>query len=112
MLSSLDVRAQTGSGSIQLKNVQGSLWADSGSGSLFITGRPSALWKIETGSGSVSLDVGGAPYSLDAETGSGEVQTSAPITTRIDDRHHVVGNVGGGGAKIRIVTGSGDIKIH
>jgi hypothetical protein len=112
MLSSLDVKAQTGSGSIQLKNVQGSLWADTGSGSLEIAGKPSASWKIETGSGDVNLSVGSAPYSLDAETGSGDVQTSAPITSQSSDKHHIVGNVGGGGPKVRIVTGSGDIRIH
>ncbi len=112
MLSSLDVKAQTGSGSIQLKNVQGSLWAHTGSGDLNITGRPGAAWKIETGSGSVSLDVGGAPFTLDAETGSGDVETSSPISSHGFDKHHLVGDVGGGGPKVRIVTGSGDIKIH
>ncbi len=112
MLSSLDVKAQTGSGSIQLKNVQGALWAHTGSGDLGITGRPTSPWKLETGSGSVTLEVGGAPFSLDAETGSGDVQTNVPVSSPAFNKHHVVGNVGGGGPKVRVVTGSGDIKIR
>ncbi len=112
MLSSLDVKAQTGSGSIELKNVQGSLWAHSGSGDIDVTGRPSSNWKVETGSGSVTLDTGGASFALDAETGSGDVQTSTPVPSHGSDKHHVVGNVGAGGPKVRINTGSGDIKIR
>jgi hypothetical protein len=112
MLSSLDVKAQTGSGSIELKNVQGSLWAHTGSGDINASGRPGSGWKLETGSGSVTLDVGGSPYSLDAETGSGSVHTSPQINSSGEDKHHVVGNVGGGGPRIRITTGSGDIKIN
>ena len=112
MLSSLDVKAQTGSGSIELKNVQGSLWAHSGSGDLGVSGKPTSAWKLETGSGNVTLAMGGAPYALDAETGSGDVQTSAPVSTQSSDKHHVVGNVGGGGPKVHVVTGSGDIKIN
>ena len=112
MLSSLDVKAQTGSGSIELKNVQGSLWAHTGSGDVGVSGRPSSAWKLETGSGSVTVDVGGAPFSLDAETGSGDVQTNVALNAQSSDKHHVIGNVAGGGPKVRINTGSGDIKIR
>ena len=113
MLSSLDVKAQTGSGSINLKNVQGALWAHTGSGNIQVSGRPSSAWKVETGSGSVTLDVGKIGYSLDAETGSGNVETSEPITMQGSfDKHHVVGNVGGGGPRIRVSTGSGDVHIR
>ncbi len=113
MLSSLDVKAQTGSGSIALKNVQGSLWAHTGSGDLQVAGRPASAWKLETGSGTVTLDVGSVPYSLDAETGSGDIHTSSELSkTLSNDKHHLVGNAGGGGPKIRVNTGSGDIKIQ
>jgi hypothetical protein len=112
MLSSLDVKAQTGSGTIQLKNVQGSLWAHTGSGDLQVSGRPSSSWKLETGSGSVSLDLGDAPFSLDASTGSGDIQSSSPINSRTQDKHHTVGDVHGGGPQVRVSTGSGDIRIH
>ena len=112
MLSSLDVKATTGSGNIQLNNVQGSLWARTGSGNLGVSGRPSSSWKLEAGSGNVTLDVGGAPFSLDAETGSGNVETSMPMSTHGSDKHHVTGNVGAGGPAVHISTGSGDIKIR
>jgi DUF4097 and DUF4098 domain-containing protein YvlB len=112
MLSSLDVKAQTGSGSIQLKNVQGALWAQTGSGDLDISGRPASAWKVETGSGSVNLAVGSAPFSLDAETGSGDVKTAMQLSSTNSDKHHVIGTVGGGGPRLRVVSGSGDISIH
>jgi len=112
LLSSLDVKAQTGSGSIQLKNVQGSLWAHSGTGDVSVSGRPAGGWKLETGTGNVTLDAGGAPYSLDAETGSGAVEAGAAISSSGSDTHHLIGNVGGGGPKVRINTGTGNIRIQ
>lgn len=112
MLSSLDVKAQTGSGSIDLKNVQGSLWAQTGSGNLEISGRPAQAWKLETGSGNVTVATGGAPFLIDAETGSGDVETSVPVSSQGGDKHHVMGTVGGGGPKVRIETGSGDIRVR
>jgi hypothetical protein len=112
MLSSLDVKAQTGSGSIELKNVQGSLWAHTGTGDVTVSGRPAGGWKLETGTGNVTLDAEGAPYRLDAESGSGDVETGAGFTSSGPDKRHVIGNVGGGGTKVRIYTGSGDIRVR
>jgi hypothetical protein len=112
MLSSVDVKAQTGSGDIQLKNVQGTLWAHTGSGDLQVSGRPSSGWKLETGSGSVTLDLGDAPFSIDAETGSGSFESSPAINSHVQDKHHTVGDVRGGGPQIRVSTGSGDIRVH
>lgn len=112
MLSSLDVKAQTGSGTIELKNVQGSLWAHTGVGTVDIEGRPSAAWKIETGMGSVKVALGGAAYSLDAETGLGSIHTSAALSSQGTGKEHLQGNVGGGGPKVRIVTAAGDIRVE
>ena len=112
MLSSLDVKAQTGSGSIELKNVQGSLWAHTGSGNVTVSGRPGAAWKLESGSGDVSVNAGGAGIALDAETGSGDIQTSQSLSGQVGDRHHMIGNLAGGGPRVRITTGSGNISIR
>ncbi|HEX3437843.1 MAG TPA: DUF4097 family beta strand repeat-containing protein [Pseudacidobacterium sp.] len=113
MLSASSVRAHTGSGSIRLRNVQGELNAETGSGDMEIQGQPTAPWKLETGSGSVTMNTGNARFSLDAETGSGSVHSDPPITTHGSfEKHHIVGDVNGGGPTVRVETGSGDIRIH
>jgi DUF4097 and DUF4098 domain-containing protein YvlB len=65
-----------------------------------------------TGSGSVTLTTGGAHFSLDASTGSGGVHSDPPITTHGSlEKHHVMGDINGGGPTVRVETGSGDIRI-
>jgi hypothetical protein len=108
-----DVKAHTGSGSIHLQGVDGSLYAHTGSGDIEVGGQPASGWKLETGSGSVTLNTGSAHFTLDASTGSGSVQSDPPLTTHGSfDRHHVQGDVNGGGSTVRISTGSGDVRIH
>jgi hypothetical protein len=107
-----DVKAETGSGSIRLQGVAGALRASTGSGDIEAQGQPTADWKLSTGSGSVRLAVGNARFNLDADTGSGSINVSQPITMQGSlNRHHVNGVVNGGGPAIRVGTGSGDIQI-
>ena len=107
-----DVRAQTGSGSIRLDNVQGTLRAQTGSGSMEIQGQPTDIWKLGTGSGDVTLRTGSSHFTLDASTGSGSVHSDPPLTTHGNlERHHIVGDINGGGPTVRVETGSGDIHI-
>jgi len=107
-----DVKAETGSGSVRLQGVAGALKASTGSGDIEAQGQPTSDWKLSTGSGSVRLIVGNAHFNLDADTGSGSVNVSQPITMQGSlNRHHVSGAVNGGGPIIRISTGSGDIQI-
>ncbi|MGC1463619.1 MAG: DUF4097 family beta strand repeat-containing protein [Terracidiphilus sp.] len=108
-----DIKAETGSGSIELRNVNGGLHAETGSGSIKVGGTPSALWKLETGSGSVELWTGSAALTLDAETGSGSVNTDREMTTQgTQNQHHITGKIGGGGALVKVETGSGSIRVH
>ncbi|MGC2618744.1 MAG: DUF4097 family beta strand repeat-containing protein [Acidobacteriaceae bacterium] len=108
-----DVKAHTGSGTIHLQGVDGSLYAHTGSGDIEVGGKPTSGWKIETGSGSVTLNTGSARFTLDASTGSGDVHSDPPLTTHGSlERHHVQGDINGGGPTVRISTGSGDIRIH
>ncbi len=113
MLSARDVKAQTGSGNITLKNVQSGLWAQTGSGDLQISGRPLAPWKLETGSGNVTADTGGAPMSLNATAGSGDLSynggTLKPGSG--SGKEHLIGDANGGGPQVRINTGSGDVRV-
>lgn len=108
-----DVKAHTGSGSIRLQGVDGSLYAHTGSGDIEVGGHPGAAWKIETGSGTVTINSGGAHFTLDASTGSGSVHSDPPLTMHGSiDRHHVQGDINGGGPTVRVSTGSGDVRIH
>lgn len=111
--SANDVKATTGSGSIHLQGVSGSLFAETGSGDVEIGGNPTSDWKVETGSGSVTLNVGSAHFTLDASTGSGSVHSDPPLTMHgAIERHHVQGDINGGGPTVRVQTGSGDVRIH
>jgi len=108
-----DVKAETGSGSIRLQGLSGALKAGTGSGDIEADGQPTTDWKLTTGSGSIRLGVGNARFNLDADTGSGSINVSQPITMQGSlNRHHVAGVVNGGGPTIRANTGSGDIQIH
>ena len=105
-------KVQTGSGSIRVNGVVGGLKAGTGSGDIEIQGQPTSDWKLETGSGSVTLTTGSAHFSLDASTGSGSVHSDPPITTHGSlEKHHIMGDINGGGPTVRVETGSGDIRI-
>jgi hypothetical protein len=108
-----DVRAQTGSGTIHINAISGGLYARTGSGSIEVTGKPTNDWKLGTGSGSVHLTVGNAPFTLNANTGSGGIQVAQPIAMQSAlNHHHISAAVNGGGPTIDISTGSGSIHIQ
>jgi hypothetical protein len=112
LINPATVKASTGSGGIRLNGVSGSLKADTGSGDIEIQGQPTSDWKLVTGSGSVTLATGSSRFTLDASTGSGTVHSDPPITTHGSlEKHHVMGEINGGGPMVRIETGSGDIRI-
>lgn len=107
-----DVKAETGSGNIELHSISGALKSSTGSGDITVEGHPATDWKLETGSGNIHLAVGNAHFNLDADTGSGSINVSQPITMQGSlNRHHINGTVNGGGSMIRASTGSGDIEI-
>ncbi len=108
-----NVTAGAGSGSLRLTGVKGSLKAETGSGDVSIAGQPLDPWKIEAGSGSIELNLGGSKYTLDAETGSGSIHTDQPVTVQGSlEKHHITGNVNGGGPTVKVETGSGSVRIH
>jgi len=108
-----DVKVQTGSGSVELKNVKGGLRAGTGSGDIKVWGSPTSDWKLETGSGSIEFSPGNTGFNLDASTGSGSVHSDQEMAVQGSfDRHHITGKVRGGGPVVRMQTGSGDVRIH
>jgi len=108
-----DFKAETGSGNIELKGLHGTLRAQTGSGNIKASGAPVGPWHLGTGSGNVEMWIGDAPFTLDAESGSGSIHSDHEMLTQgSNDRHHVTGKVNGGGPVVRVETGSGDIRIH
>jgi len=108
-----DVKAGTGSGDIELRNLRGGLHASTGSGDIKVGGAPTSAWKLKTGSGNVELWTDKAALALDASTGSGTIHIDREMMTQgKSERHHVTGNINGGGPMVRISTGSGDIRVH
>jgi DUF4097 and DUF4098 domain-containing protein YvlB len=108
-----DVKAETGSGNIEIKEVHGSFYAQTGSGDIKATGTPSAPWTLQTGSGNIDIGSGSASLTLDASTGSGSVITDHEMVVQGSfDRHHIKGNLNGGGPLVRVQTGSGEIHVH
>ena len=107
------MKAETGSGSIELHNLKGALHAHTGSGNIRVNGSPVSEWKLGTGSGSVDLTVGNTGLTLDASTGSGKISTDHEMTVQGSfDRHHMTGKLNGGGPTVRVETGSGNIEVH
>jgi DUF4097 and DUF4098 domain-containing protein YvlB len=108
-----DVKANTGSGTIELKDVKGGLRAETGSGNIKVDGTPAEDWKLQTGSGSVQFTPGNTAFTLDASTGSGSVHTDRDMVVQGSfDKHHITGKFNGGGPTVRISTGSGDIRVQ
>jgi len=108
----LDV--DTGSGEIDVRGVQaGKLKLDTGSGA--ILARLTAPFEeaiLDTGSGSVTVELTpdqGASFELD--TGSGRVEVELPHETTRKGRRELVGKVGDGRGRLRVDTGSGNIKL-
>lgn len=106
--------ASTGSGSIQAEKVSGAVRARAGSGRILIEGRPVEDWSLRTGSGNVTIRVpADAAFELDAQTGSGSIDSRHPIEMLGSLTHHRIrGQVRGGGAHLDAVTGSGSIRIE
>lgn len=109
-----DAKLGTGSGDITISTVHGGLKANAGSGSLTISGLPTSDWKLETGSGSIHFHADpNAKFTLDAESGSGSIDSKLPITVSGHISHGVLrGPVNGGGPIVKMFTGSGEIDLQ
>jgi DUF4097 and DUF4098 domain-containing protein YvlB len=129
------LRMDTGDGSIQGENLDGDLEAHSGDGSLHLDGRFDKLqvrtsdgsvtvharngsrmtsnWHVETGDGSVRLDV---PHDLAADvqlrTGDGRIHLNIPLTVHgTQNEHEIEGKLNGGGPSLEVHTGDGSISV-
>jgi hypothetical protein len=132
------VQAHTGDGSIRIDAATGRVNAESGDGSIEVTGRLEELtvrtgdgsvrvdagdgstmksdWRITTGDGRIGLRVPqGFNAAVDASTGDGTVRvegiSTSPGEGDESDRRRVVGQLGSGGATLRLRSGDGSIDV-
>jgi len=127
-----DIRLHTGDGSIDGRDLDGNVDASTSDGSVRLAGRFDALavhtsdgklvanvspgsrmmqpWRLETGDGSVALEL---PRDLgariDASTDDGRVTSTIPLQQF--GRSHVAGDINGGGLPIVVSTGDGSIHL-
>jgi lia operon protein LiaG len=113
-IRSAQLSVETGSGDIRVSNLmapQVSLQTGSGAVTADVSGE---LWSVnvETGSGDITLRV---PPTLgaevDIETSSGDIETDFEVAVTRHARDHMTGRIGDGRGKIEIETGSGTIKL-
>ena len=126
----------TGDGSINLDGVDGKLHATTGDGHIRASGRFDELalktgdghvdvrasngsslaagWKLETGDGSVSLEVpGDLAADVDLHTSDGHIDLDMPVTTEGKIRQNDIhGKLNGGGSLLTIRTGDGSIHLR
>ena len=111
-----EVEAETGSGSIRASDVRGGLRMRTGSGTIRVQGEQTDRWDMETGSGSIEVDLPpDSGFELSAHTGSGGINVDYPNTSYEDnrrDRHDVRATVGDGAETLRLRTGSGHIRVY
>jgi lia operon protein LiaG len=68
--------------------------------------------EIDTGSGSVTIRVpGSVGAEIEMETGSGGIELDVPLEVREVKRDYVLGILGDGAGTIRVDTGSGVIRL-
>jgi DUF4097 and DUF4098 domain-containing protein YvlB len=112
-----DLRVSTGDGSVSIKGAPKSLMARTGDGSVRVDvtagSAPADDWDISTGDGSVTVSLpAGFNAALDAHTGDGDINAEDfGLRTASDRKSDLKGNIGSGGAALRIRTGDGSIHL-
>ena len=108
------LHVDTGSGGIRLSEIRArDVFLDTGSGSVEVEllSDISAL-EIDTGSGSVTVRMPSTVSAdIEIETGSGRIDFDFPITVSRVERSHLIGRIGDGSGVIKIDTGSGSIRL-
>lgn len=113
------LRASTGDGHIRASGRFDQLELKTGDGHLDVrAAQGSSLlpegWRLETGDGSVSLEVAGdLAADVDLHTSDGHIDLDMPVSTEGQLRQREVrGKLNGGGSPLRIRTGDGSIHLR
>ena len=112
---SADLEIITGSGDVEIENLEGGLQVTSGSGNIKASGKPASDWQLDTGAGTVRVIFPvDSNLALIAHTSSGTIiKNDDAIAVRgTRNPHELRGQVGKGGPTVNLKTASGDIEIE
>lgn len=108
-----EARLQTISGSITTTMLRGGFRAVTSSGNLTIAGMPTSDWELETSSGNIHFEAdASAKFDVDAESGSGKINSTLPGTVPGHASNIVNMPVNGGGAEVKMYSSSGSISLQ
>jgi DUF4097 and DUF4098 domain-containing protein YvlB len=107
------VEVETGSGDIEVRDLRCALRVRTGSGDIRAEGELTGDWILYAGAGQINVRLPSETgFELDAHTSSGEIHTSLPMSVQGSiGRGELRGTIKGGGARLEVRTGSGDISI-
>jgi len=99
---------------VELSGVKGAVVARAGSGDIRAEGEATSDWRLHTGSGGVTVRLPSeAAFDLYARTSSGSISVDQPVMLEgTVGRHELRGKVRGGGTRIELETGSGNIRVE
>lgn len=105
---------RVGTGNITATNLKGGVRANTGNGNLSMAGTPTADWEMRTGNGMILFAAdAAAKFNLDAETGSGLIDSTLPAPLSGHITNGVLrGPVRGGGPVVKMYTGNGNITLQ
>jgi hypothetical protein len=107
------VRIEDGSGDLKLDSVRGTVRITTQSGDVSLDRSGSDGIEVEAGSGDITLRLpsqGG--FDLTLQTGSGDISIDPQLEVeRSGSENQMHGKVRGGGTRVQITTGSGDIRV-
>ena len=109
-----DLKADVGSGGVHLERVRASrVNVDAGSGGTELELlAPIDDMKVEAGSGGVTVRLpANLNATVDLETGSGGIDTDFSVQVTKFEQHHIVGRIGDGRGRIKIESGSGQVRL-
>jgi DUF4097 and DUF4098 domain-containing protein YvlB len=112
------LRANTGDGHIQANGRFDELELKTGDGHVDVRATAGSTlasgWRLETGDGSVSLEVPpDLSATVDLHTSDGHIDLDMPVTTEGKIRQNEIhGKLNGGGSPLTIRTGDGSIHLH
>jgi DUF4097 and DUF4098 domain-containing protein YvlB len=104
----------TGSGDVNVENLEGGLQVTTGSGNIRASGKPASDWRLDTGTGAVRVQFAeDANLALIAHTSSGTIEGNDSITVQgTRSPHELRGRLGKGGPTVDLKTASGNIEIQ
>ena len=110
-----DIRIKSTSSKITIVQVRGAIDLATNAGSVNIqTALDSPKeYFVETTSGSIDFAIPSASSAvLNIATDAGEIRTDVPLAIRSFSRKRLVGEIGGGGPKVVLSSGTGDVYVN